>query len=55
MARVPMYINVGYVVPLILMVDNLSLGYGGNLAYIFLVVWIAMAVLLTTPEDKGTT
>ena len=55
MARVPLSVIVGFVVPLLLIVVNLVLGYGGILAFIFLVVWIGLAVFLTMPEDKGTT
>ncbi len=55
MAQIPWSVIVGFIVPLVLIVVNLALGYGGILAFIFLVVWLGMAVFLIVPEDKGTT
>ncbi len=55
MARIPLSLIVGFVVPLVLIIINLALGYGGILAFIFLVVWLGLAVFLIVPEDKGTT
>ncbi len=54
MARIPLSIIVGFIVPIVLIVINLVLGYGGLLAFILLVVWLGMAVFLITPEDRGT-
>ena len=54
MARIPLSVIVGFIVPLILIVVNLAMGYGGILAFIFLVVWLGMAIFLILPEDKGT-
>ncbi len=55
MARLHLPVLIGFVVPLVLIVVNLALGYGGLLAFILLVVWIGLAVFLVTPEDRGTT
>lgn len=55
MARIPLSVIIGFLVPLILIVVNLVLGYGGILAFIFLVAWLGLAVFLILPEDKGTT
>lgn len=55
MARIPLSVVVGFVVPLILIVVNLIWGYGGILGLILLFVWIGLAVFLITPEDKETT
>ncbi len=54
MARLHLPIIVGFLVPLILIVINLALGYGGLLVFILLVVWLGLAVFLLTPEDHGT-
>ncbi len=54
MARFPLSIIVGFVVPIVLIAVNLVLGYGGLLAFILLVVWLGLAVFLITPEDRGT-
>ncbi len=54
MARFPLAVIVGFVVPLVLIVVNLVLGYGGLLVFILLVVWLGLAVFLITPEDRGT-
>ena len=53
MARLHLPILVGFLLPLILIVVNLALGYGGILVFIVLVVWLGLAVFLITPEDKG--
>lgn len=55
MPRMHLPILIGFVVPLVLIVVNLALGYGGLLAFIFLVIWLGLAVFLVTPEDLGTT
>jgi hypothetical protein len=55
MARLHLPILIGFVLPLALVVVNLALGYGGLLAFIFLVIWLGLAVFLVTPEDHGTT
>ncbi len=54
MARLHLPVVVGFIVPLVLIAVNLIWGYGGLLAFILLVVWLGLAVLLVTPEDKGT-
>lgn len=54
MARLHLPVIVGFVVPLILIIVNLALGYGGILVFILLVVWLGLAVFLVTPEDRGT-
>ncbi len=53
MARIPLSVIIGFVVPLILIVVNLVWGYGGLLAFILLVMWIGLAIFLITPEDRG--
>lgn len=55
MAKIPWSVIVGFVVPLILIVINLALGYGGLLVLILLLSWIGLAVFLMTPEDKTAT
>lgn len=55
MARVPWSAIIGFVVPLILIVVNLALGYGGLLVLIILLCWIGLAVFLMTPEDRPET
>ncbi len=54
MARLHLPIIIGFVVPLILIVLNLWLGYGGLLVFILLVIWVGLAVFLITPEDHET-
>ncbi len=54
MVRLHLPVLIGFVVPLILIAVNLALGYGGLLVFIFLVIWIGLAVFLVTPEDRGT-
>jgi hypothetical protein len=54
MARLHLPVVVGFVVPLILILVNLVLGYGGLLVFILLVIWLGLAVFLITPEDPGT-
>jgi len=54
MARIPLSVIVGFVVPLVLMLVNLIWGYGGLLVFILLVIWLGLAVFLITPEDRGT-
>ncbi len=44
---------VGFVIPLLLVVVNLALGYGGILVLIVLFIWIGMAVVLVLPEDAA--
>ncbi len=55
MAKISWSVILGFVVPLILIVINLALGYGGLLVLILLLTWIGLAVFLTTPEDKSAT
>ncbi len=55
MARLHLPVLIGFVLPLILIVVNLVLGYGGLLVFILLVVWLGLAVFMLTPEDRGTT
>ncbi len=55
MARIPMSVIIGFVVPIVLLFVNLIWGYGGILALILLLVWIGIAVFLVTPEDRETT
>ena len=52
MAPVPLSVIVGFVVPLLLIVVNLVWGFGGILVFILLVLWLGLAVLLITPEDR---
>ena len=54
MARLLLAILVGFVVPLLRILLNLILGYGGLLVFILLVVWLGLAVFLAMPEDRGT-
>ncbi len=53
MARLHLPVIIGFVVPLLLIVVNLWLGYGGLLVFILLVIWIGLAVFLVTPEDHS--
>ena len=52
MARIPLSVLVGFVLPIILIVINLVWGYGGILVFILLVLWIGVSVFLITPEDR---
>lgn len=54
MPRIPLSVIVGFVVPLLLIVVNLALGYGGILVFILLVIWLGLAIFLILPEDRGT-
>ncbi len=53
MASLHLPLIIGFVVPLVLIVVNLVLGYGGLLTFILLVVWLGTAIFLVTPEDQG--
>lgn len=53
MVRLHLPLVVGFLVPLILIVVNLWLGYGGILVFVLLVIWLGLAVFLVTPEDRG--
>lgn len=45
--------GIGFLVPLALLGVNLVLGYGGILATVALLVWLATAILLApTPEEE---
>ena len=52
MARVPLSVIAGFVVPLLLILVNLILGYGGILVFILLVVWMGLAIVLILPEER---
>ena len=44
---------IGFVVPLVLLAMNVTLGYGGILTTVALFVWLGTAILLTpTPEEE---
>ncbi len=51
MARLTWPVFIGFILPLILLVVNVVLGYGGILGLILLFVWIGAAVILVYPEE----
>ncbi len=54
MARIPVSVILGFVLPIVLIIVNLVWGFGGILALILLLVWVGLAVFLVTPEDRET-
>jgi hypothetical protein len=53
MARWSWSVFLGFVLPILLVVANLVLGYGGILALILLLIWIGMATVLILPEENA--
>jgi hypothetical protein len=54
MARIPLSLIVGFVVPLVLIVVSLVWNFGGILVLILLLIWLGLGVFFLTPEDRGT-
>jgi len=51
MARFPLFLVVGFLVPIALLFANLGAGLGGILATVGLFIWIGLAVFLAPSEE----
>jgi len=54
MARLTLSVLLGFVLPVALLLVNLIWGFGGLLAFILLLIWLGLAVVLLIPEDQAT-